>query len=210
MSILNQLSSQLGDRTETSNHKVALQCLEHPELLGEIAAGLDEPVAALVGDCAEVMTKVAQDHPEFILPYVDLLPPLLVNKYTRVRWEAAHALSLVATRTPGIISSLLPLLMDKLRTDPSVIVRDHAADTIASYASTGQAAAECAYPLLKEILTLWDGKQAGHALLGLAHVARQLPEKHAELLLVAQEFSHSSRGVVRKAAKALLKELGSP
>jgi hypothetical protein len=97
--------------------------------------------------------------------------------------------------------------MEKIQTDASVIVRDYATDAIANYASTSIAAAECAYPLLKETLTLWGGKQAGHALKGLAHVAVLVPSAHPELRAIAEEYSHSSRGVVRKAAKGLLKVL---
>jgi hypothetical protein len=210
LSILNQLSSQTGDRTEASNLKVVAQCLENPNLLTEIAEGLKESDAALMGDCAEVLTKVAEVHPEWVVPYAEALSALLSSKNTRVRWEAVHALSLVATLTPATIAPLLPILMEKIRTDASVIVRDYATDTIANYASTGKSAAECAYPLLKETLTSWGGKQAGHALLGLVSVARLVPRAHSELHAIAREYSHSSRGVVAKAAKGLLKVLDSP
>ncbi len=60
MSILNQLSSQAGDRTEAANRRVVAQCLADPTLLAEIAGGLQSKEAALAGDCAEVMTKVAE------------------------------------------------------------------------------------------------------------------------------------------------------
>ena len=66
MSILNQLSSQVGDRTEASNRRVAAQCLLDPALLDEIARGLKSEDGALVADCAEVMTKVAEEHPEIV------------------------------------------------------------------------------------------------------------------------------------------------
>ena len=209
MTILGKLSSQIGDRTQYSNSMVAIECLENPVLLEDIAVGLMKPDAALVGDCAEVMTKVAQTDPEWVAPYAHLLAASLVHKVTRVRWEAMHALSLVTTSTPVSITPMLPMLMDKLRNDASVIVRDYAADTIANYASTGSAAAECAYPLLKETLTLWAGKQAGHALIGLAHVARLVPGHRDELGGIAEDFSHSPRAVVRKAAKALSKVIKS-
>jgi hypothetical protein len=133
----------------------------------------------------------------------------LIHKTTRVRWEAAHALSLVAPLTPMSIAPLLPILIDKIRTDSSVIVRDYATDAIANYASTSKSAAVCAYPLLKEILTLWGGKQAGHALQGLAHVAMLVPMTHAELRIIAGDYSLSNRGVVAKAAKGLLKVLNT-
>lgn len=209
MPILNQLSSQSGDRTETSNRRVAIRCLENPELLDEISMGLKDREAALVGDCAEVMTKVAEEQPGWVVPYADLLSTLLIHKNTRVRWEAMHALALITTATPTSISPLLPMLMDRIRTDTSVIVRDYASDAMANFASTGAAAAECAYPLLKEALTLWGGKQAGHALKGLAHVAAFVPRARTELRVIAEDYSRSDRGVVRKAAKELIKVLNT-
>src|SRR4030042_1937798 len=205
MSILTKLSSQVSDRSEYSNRKVVLQCLDDPDLLPEISNGLKDNDVALVGDCAEVLTKVAEVHPEWVVPCVDALAMLLIHKTTRVRWEAAHALALITTSTPTTFAILLPILMEKIRTDTSVIVRDYATDTIANYASTSSSAAECAYPLLKETLTLWGGKQAGHALQGLTYVARLMPARPPELRAIAEDYLHSSRGVIRKAAKELLK-----
>ena len=209
MSILNQLSSQVGDRTESSNRKVVLQCLEDPDLLAEIANGLQSMDTALVGDCAEVLTKVAEKHPEWVVPHANSLITLLVHKNTRVRWEAMHAIALVAAHTPGTIAALLPTLGEILRTDASVIVRDHATDAIAHYAATGNSAADSAYPYLKEALTVWSGKQAGHALHGLVPVAALVPILTDELRRIAEEYTHSDRAVVRKAAKELLNAIES-
>ncbi len=209
MPILNQLSSQTGDRSETSNRKVAIQCLDDPELLLDVAAGLREKNHALVGDCAEVLTKVAEDRPEWVAPYAEALQPLLTSRNTRVRWEAMHALALVAHLTPEIIAPRLPQFAALFRSDKSVIVRDYATDAVAGYASTSEAAAEAAFPMLKEMLTLWNGKQAGHALLGMIQVARQLPEKRPELRRIAEDFSTFPRTVVRRSAKALLKSIDS-
>jgi HEAT repeat protein len=209
MSILNQLSSQVGDRTEYSNRKVVLQCLEDPDLLAEIAEGLKDRDAALIGDCAEVLTKVAEGHPEWVVPYAEALVPLVNHKNTRVRWEAMHALALITAYTPTTINALLPKLEEILRTDKSVIVRDYATDALANYAGTVKSAAEASYPLLREALTVWSGKQAGHALKGLANVAVMLPMKRTELHVIAEEYSHSDKEVVRKKAKELLKVIES-
>jgi HEAT repeat protein len=208
-SILSQLSSQVGDRTEVSNRKVVQQCLENHHLITEIAAGLKQPEAALVGDCAEVLTQVAQENPALVVPYADSLSVLLMHKNSRVRWEVTHALALIATSSPASITPLVPILVQLNRNDASVIVRDHATDTLANYAYTGKAAAECVYPYLVEMLTLWDGKQAGHALMGLASAAPLLPSHRDELRAIASGFSASDRSVVRKAAKKLLKAVGS-
>jgi len=209
VSILRQLSSQTGDRTETSNRRVAIQCLEDPDLLVEIATGLGDKNQALVGDCAEVLTMVATDQPELVAAYAGDLTPLLVSKNTRVRWEAMHALSLISSLVPDTMEAFLLRLAEILHSDASVIVRDHATDALAGYASTSDAAALAAYPLLDEMLTLWNGKQAGHALHGMVQVARRLPSLRHQIRQIAEEFESFPRPVVRKAAEKLLKTLDS-
>jgi hypothetical protein len=205
MSILSQLSSQVGDRTEKSNREVVALCLEHPATLLEIAGGLNSMEAALVGDCAEVLAKVAKEHPEWVVPHAKALTALLSHRTTRVRWEAMHVLSLIAGIVPGVITPLLPTLMDLIRNDSSVIVRDHAVDALGNYAKTGKQAAQSAYPLLVEALTLWDGKQAARALEGLAKVGAAAPKLGNELWSIGIRYHDDPRSRARKAAKALLK-----
>ena len=61
MKRLAQLSTQVGDRTEQSNRRIAALCLANPALLADIAEGLHSEQAALLGDCAEVFTSVTGD-----------------------------------------------------------------------------------------------------------------------------------------------------
>lgn len=208
MSILTRLSSQAGDRSEYSNRKVALECLDDPELLREIAQGFSSANPALIGDCAEVMTMVAEQNPDWIVPYDQPLFALLSHTTARVRWEAMHAAALIASRVPGRMAAHLSTFASAIRNDTSVIVRDHAVDALGNYARTGEEAAKAAFPLLVEALTLWDGKQAGHALKGLAEVAKVVPERHEDIRGLAQEYISSEKGVVRKAARDLLKIVG--
>jgi hypothetical protein len=205
MSILNRLSSQIGDRTEEANRKVAAQCLANPTLLDEVASGLKSRDVALVGDCAEVLTKVAEERAESVAPYAEALAMLLSHKNTRVRWEATHALALVARLSPKVIASSLPLLGEMVQSDPSTIVRDYAVTAIGSYAETGMEAAQSAYPILRKALTLWEGKQAARALDGLRNVAEVVPNLTTEIRGLAQVFCDDRRGVVRKAARSLMR-----
>jgi hypothetical protein len=207
MSILNELSSQAGDRTEQSNLKVAAQCAARPSLLDEISGGLNGTDAALAGDCAEVFTEVAKQAPDLVVPYAKSLTGLLAHPTTRVRWEAMHALALIARLAPDAIAPILPRLGEMIRDDTSVIVRDYAVDAVGSYAATSPKAARAAYPILMEALTVWDGKQAAHALNGLAHVASAVPSLDNELLATGIRYHDSGRGIVQKAAKALIKAI---
>lgn len=207
MSIIEQLSSQVGDRTATANMRVVRQCIENPDLLIEIAAELHSEDAMLAGDCAEVMTEVAASQPDIVVPYTQRLIPLLSHKKTRVRWEAMHALSLIAAQIPETIKTLLPQLDTIIHTDKSTIVRDYATDTLSNYASTSNQAAKETYPFLKEALSLWNGKHVKQILQGFENIATLVPELHMEIRLYAQEYLEHRQGVVRKAAKRVLKAI---
>ncbi len=114
-------------------------------------------------------------------------------------------MALTAAVAPAVIEPLLPRLGEIIRSDSSTIVRDYTVDAIGNYASTGSPAVEHAYPLLKEALDLWEGKHAGQALRGMSNVASMAPGLGEELHTLAQHYINDSRGVVRKAAKALVK-----
>jgi hypothetical protein len=207
MSILTKLSSQIGEKTEEGNRNVAKECLQNPTLLNEIGDGLTGGNAALLGDCAEVLTKVAEENPALVVPFAEPLQGLLEHKTTRVRWEAMHAIALIATNIPNHISTLLPQLKDIIYSDKSTIVRDYAIDTLCNYAIVGKSEADAVFPLLKEALQFWEGKHRARVLNGFLSVSIQSPEHTLEIRGMAEEYLEDNRGVVKKAAKALIKAI---
>jgi hypothetical protein len=207
MNILTKLSSQMGGKTEEGNRNVAKECLDNPTLLNEIGDSLTGKNAALLGDCAEVFTKVAEENPILVVPFAERLEGLLDHKTTRVRWEAMHAIALMAIHIPKQISNLLPQLKEIIHNDKSTIVRDYAIDTVCHYANVGKPEADVAFPLLEETLHLWDGKHRARVLNGLQNVSNQSPEHTLEIRGIAEEYLEDNRGVVKKAAKALIKAI---
>jgi len=199
--IVDQLSSRVGDRTERSNRQVAARCLAEPALLAEVAGYLGSPDAALVGDCAEVLTKVAEGRPDLVAPYAASLAPLLGHRHTRARWEAMHALALVAPLVPDTIANVLPRLAESIRHDLSRIVRDYAIAALSAYGQTSEAAAQSTFLILKEALVSWDGKHTHQVLAGLAGMASFLPTE--DLAAIAAAYAGHARPVVRRAAQAL-------
>jgi len=206
-SILAQLSSAVGDRTNAANHAVARACLAHRELLADVAEGLLSDDERLAGDCGEVMTQTAVVAPVAVAPYADVLLSLLDHPYTRARWEAAHALAEIASLVPGRLRSTQEILYHIVKTDSSIIVRDYTVDVIANAAGASPADAGWAYPILVACLSLWEGRHAGHALPGLGQVAECLPEHRDEIGRRAAKLVDHQRGVVRKAARRLVKTL---
>jgi hypothetical protein len=205
MSITDRLSSQVGSRAEQANRAVVARCLAQPALLQEIAAGLASRDAALMGDCAEVLTQVAENHPDLVAPFAKSIIALLHHPNTRVRWEAMHALANIAATAPKQVAPLLDQLMKSILCDTSVIVRDHAVRAIGNFASTSHSAAKSALPFLTKALAAWDGKHAALALQGLTNVVRIAPTYSDKILALAKRYLTSDRGVVRKAASLLVK-----
>lgn len=208
MSVIDQLSSQTGDRTSESNRLVADQCQQNPSLLDEIRAGLGEKDVKLLGDCAEVMTMVAEKRPEIVAPYAEALVPLMEHKQARVRWESVHALALVAHLAPQVIAPLLPRFRQNLHEDESVIVRETSAVAVGNYAQVGPDAAQAAYPILIETLDVFGGRHAHYALNGLLNVAQAAPDLRDAILDIAQAYVDHPRGMIKKAARKLVKTLG--
>ena len=91
MEILNQLSSQKGDKTEDSNKIVAEKCIANPRLFAEIAVGLEDKNKKLQSDCTEVFTMILEKKPELTVKYADDIVPLIDSKEAKTRWEAFHS-----------------------------------------------------------------------------------------------------------------------
>jgi hypothetical protein len=207
MAILQQLSSQTGNRSEQPNRKVAGQCIQHPELLTEIVSGLKSKDVKLIGDCAEVMTFVAETNPELVSNFFNDLHPLIKHKNGRVKWEAMHAISLIAHLIPEHIFSILVELDDILHKEQGVIVRDYATQTICNYGLTSKEAASIAYPIMKEILHTWGERHASRVIDALAKIYVLLPGIKKELLSLVSEYENSSRAIIKKAVTKLNKAL---
>ncbi|MEH7343331.1 HEAT repeat domain-containing protein [Bacillus sp. JJ1532] len=207
MTIIIKLSSQIGDKTEEGNRQAAMDCLKNPSLLIEIGEGLISKEAAIVGDCAEVFTKVAEKQPELILAFANDLLNLLSHKTTRVRWEAMHAIALITAYIPSEISKALPQLTELIKSDKSTIVRDYAIESLCNYATVGESEAQTAFPLLKESLLVWEGKHRARVLKGFLHVCHSTDKYTLEIRGIAEEYEDDPKGVVKKAARSLIKAI---
>ena len=207
MSLLAHLSSRATGHITGATRQVVPLCLADPALLHEIAAGLAAHDVMRQADCAEVMTMTAEQQPDLVAPFASELLPLLDVRATRARWEAMHALALVADRIPDVLMPALPQIRGIIQRDGSIIVRDYAVDALARIAAVDDATAARVYPLLLEALDAWDGRHAARALPGLMQVGLRLPAERGRISAVAAPFLDHPKAVVRKAARALQKAL---
>ena len=205
MEILNQLSSQRGDKTEDSNKIVAEKCIANPRLLAEIAIGLEDKDKKLQSDCIEVFTLVSEKKPEFTVQYAENIVPLLYCKDAKTRWEAVHTLSYIADKIPDTISAILPALQSLIEKDHSTIVRDYTIDTIANYAKISAETSEEAYELLKFTLELWGEKHARQVLRGFNYVLDNISDYKAEINSLVQPYLTANKKIVATEAKKIIK-----
>jgi len=205
MSVLERLSSVAGDPSEASNKAVAREALEQPDMLDEVAVGLEWNDRKLVGDCAEVFTEVAKENPALVAPYVDRIAPLISHKDTRVCWESTHALALVASLVPEQIAPLLPDLVAKIEKDKSVIVRDCAVLALGEYGRSGSEAAQEAFQHLLRALEMWEGKHAKLVLEAMSKLIEVEPGLEVEVRTAAQGCLDHRRANVRRLAQKLVR-----
>lgn len=207
MTLLQQLSSQIGQRSEQGNRRVAAIILNDPGLIADIGAGLQTNNADLLADCAEVCTMLAETQPGLVAPFAEQLILLLGHKNTRVRWEAMHALALITPLVLPLISQHFPEVAQLFNNDKSVIVRDYAVVCAGNLASGGQLYAQSIYPFLKESLSAYQTSHAKLGLLALSQAAPFLKENKNELEDLANLYLLHAKPSIKQAARKLLKVL---
>lgn len=207
MSIINQLSSKLKQKSEQGNRRVAAMVMNNPDLILEIVAGLQSNDGPLKGDCAEVCTMIAENNPELVAPYSYYLFPLLNHNNTRVRWEAMHAIALITPLIPDVIRKEWDQLADLFGQEKSVIVRDNIVICAGNLASSDSSNAQKVFPFLLDALLSYQTHHAKLALEGLMKGLVNLKSCWPEITEVADTFINHPKPSIKKAAKQLKKRL---
>jgi hypothetical protein len=121
-----------------------------------------------------------------------------------VRWEATHAVALVAALVPDQVAPLLPDLAARIEHERSVIVRDCAVKALGEYGRSGPQAAEQAFPLLGDALEAWEGKHAKLALEGMDKLLSAEPALGPEVRAAARTCLDHKRANVRRLANRMV------
>ena len=203
MNLINQLSTSLKTKNEAPNRRAADVILKNPQRVNEIIGGISEAAPALLGDCIEVLTLVAEQQPELITPYADVIIPFLQHQKTRVRWETIHCLAYLAESIPGKIKNILPVIEDLIRQDESTIVRDYAVTTLGNYGKTSFQAANKVFPILKMAINIREGKHAKLVLEAFVKMSVFLDSERDYLNRISEVYLADHRSPVKKGAKQI-------
>jgi hypothetical protein len=85
------------------------------------------------GTAAEVMKFVSRDHPDLMLPYIDVLIEYIDYKAPRVKWGCPESIGNIAKSYPDKVEGAIPKLFKNLN-DDSTVVRWCAAFALAEIA----------------------------------------------------------------------------
>jgi hypothetical protein len=85
------------------------------------------------GTVAEVMKFVSKDHPDMLVPYIDVLIEYIDYKAPRVRWGCPESIGNIAQKYPYKVEKAIPKLLENLK-DKSTVVRWCAAFALAEIA----------------------------------------------------------------------------
>ena len=207
MTILNELSSQLGDKTEKSNKLVAEKCIQHPVLIADIAgalAGVDRKLAA---DAAEVLTFISEAHPHLVVEYIDKIVAAFDHKETKVRWEATHTIAQIASTAPDRIKDSIGSLNQLALSDKSKIVQDYATIAIGNYGGSSESAARDVLPLLSRILQVEGDRQAVRVIEGMGKLFAVNEALRNDVIKSIQSQSDNEKSSIKKAYTKLMKQL---
>ena len=209
MSIIFQLSSKLKERGEQGNRRVVELILQNPELFEEIINHLNTKDPALLGDCVEVCTMLSEKEPDFVAPYAEKIFPLTYHKNSKVRWEAIHAVALLAPKVPEVIFQKWEHFAQLFLDDKSVIVRDYVVTCAGNLASRGATYTKRIYPFLLEALSAHKTHHAKLAMEGIINSIPYLTDRLDELDDVAEIYSQHPKPSIGKTARSLKKKLSS-
>ena len=126
MTVLNQLSSALGQRDEKPNQELAAKIASKKDhsAIQELVDNLNNSSKAIQSDCIKVLYEVGEQAPDLIQQYDRAFLQLLNSKNNRLVWGAMTALDTISSINPkGIYNNLGKIL--EIADKGSVITKDH-------------------------------------------------------------------------------------
>ena len=153
MSVLNELASVQGVRSDMPNQKLAKKLAEsnNTKAMEELVANLTSNEKAIQSDCIKVLYEIGYIKPTLIAEYVNDFIKLLNSRNNRLVWGAMIALSTIAVIKPKEIykeQEAIKAVIEK----GSVITVDAGIKTLSGVAASNYKYNTELFPYLIELL----------------------------------------------------------
>ncbi len=192
MPIQDFLSSAQGNRDQGPNHELADRIVAGEFAVEELVEFFrTKPHRDLQKDAVLTLAYVAEQAPELITPYTDLLVDNLGSKINRVVWGSLIALAHITPKIPDEVFQHLPKVIDAMHAS-TVVARDYGFRILAIIYTSDQHR-EDVFPLVLEEVHLAPANQLG---------------QYAERIMEVLEAEH--RDTLRKVLEERREELSNP
>jgi hypothetical protein len=159
MSIISQLSSQIGRKDENPNKELGIKLVEEQDLLGirEIADNLSNPSRDIQIDCLGVLEMVGQLAPDLIEDYFDNFLHLALGNDNRLIWQSLINIAMIAERKADIIMDHQDKFIE-LIDQGTVITQDNGIKILARAGSAKKEYSQRIFPYLLDHLKICRSK----------------------------------------------------
>lgn len=116
MTVINQLSSSLGQKGNDANIALAkdIATTENNDAIKELVENLDNEDKKIQADCIKTLYETAYIKPELIANYYSEFLELLSSKNNRLVWGGMIALSTIADLKPKALFESIDLISDSV------------------------------------------------------------------------------------------------
>jgi hypothetical protein len=134
MHVSKKLSSALGHRDQGPNRALAREMIgrdDELQLKELVDCFQTQPSKEWQNDCVLTIAWVAEESPELVTPYADMLIVNLNSSINRVIWGSMISISAIVHLVPDKIYQALPKILDAIEAS-TVITRDYGFRVLAS------------------------------------------------------------------------------
>ena len=180
---------------------------EPEQYLDLLITGLDSEERRVQTGSSELVSLLSVDHPEIIVPYMDMFIDNLDAKAPVLRWEATCTLGNLAVvdsekKIPAVLDRMYPQLEHK-----SIVLANHTVQALAKIAEYNPEKAEEILDKLIEKSPLFKKTTVGFIIEAIARY-KKYEELHPKIKAFVEPFTESEMKVVARKARKTLKILG--
>lgn len=192
--------------------EAAQSAIKNPDLLKTVAEALSGASRRARQNAAAVLSEVARENVDLVIPYENDLIDALNRPEARTRWECLDALTLLVDKDSRACDKAISDVEISLFDEESGPVRLAAMRFLCKIGSTTEARSEKTWPLIDEAIQCYHGDlEFGDMLVAVVEYSQgKLSEKVRRELGERMAFDASnSKGSLRRRAQQILDNVGA-
>ena len=199
----------MSEKTQET-HEAAVTAMKDPKLIEKVAEALGGGSRRGRQNAAAIMSAIAKEKPELVVPYLDQLIDALNRPEARTRWECLDALTVLVEKDSRACDKAISDAEASLFDEESGPVRLAALRFLCKIGSTTEARSEKTWPLIDEAIQCYHGDlEFGDMLTAVVEYSQgKLSTSVKEQLAARMSFdAANSKGSLQRRAQQIVDNL---